>query len=100
ALGWQGTFWSLGAIGGGLILSLTILFRNRPADLGLMPYGTAADDPPAVVRSPALARLRRQVFTRYMRRTWAFWSLPLIHGMCCAGPGTVMMYLVPLSVAQ
>jgi MFS transporter, OFA family, oxalate/formate antiporter len=24
ALGWQGTFWSLGAIGGGLILSLTI----------------------------------------------------------------------------
>src|SRR5262245_1958142 len=35
-LGWQGTFWGLGAGGGGLILSLTLLFRNRPADLGLM----------------------------------------------------------------
>jgi MFS family permease len=55
-LGWQGTFWSLGVIGGGIILSLTLLFRNRPADLGLTPYGATAADPPAVVRSPAVER--------------------------------------------
>src|SRR5215831_19940056 len=67
ALGWQGTFWSLGTIGGGPILSLTILFRNRPADLGLTPYGAAADDPPSVVRSPAVERQRRKVFTQQMR---------------------------------
>src|SRR4029434_1293692 len=43
-LGWQGTFWSLGAIGGGIILSLTLLLRNRPADLGLPPHwGSAAE---------------------------------------------------------
>src|ERR671922_2483254 len=62
-LGWQGTFWGLGAVGGGVILSLTLLFRDRPADLCLLPYGATADDPPAVVRSPAVERLRRQVFT-------------------------------------
>src|SRR2546425_7881357 len=39
ALGWQGTFWSLGAIGGGLLLSLSIPFRTRPAAVGLTPYG-------------------------------------------------------------
>ena len=89
-----------GAIGGGLILSLTILFRNRPADLGLTPYGAAADDPPAVVRSPALERLRRQVFTRHMRRTRAFWSLPLIHGLGCAGHGIVLLYAVPMAVER
>jgi len=100
ALGWQGTFWSLGAIGGGLILSLTILFRNRPADVGLTPYGATADDPPAVVRSPALERLRRQVFTRHMRRTRAVWSLPLIHGLGCAGHGIVLIYVVPFAVEQ
>jgi cyanate permease len=98
ALGWQGTFWSLGAGGGGLILSLTILFRNRPADLGLLPYGATADDPPAVVRSPAIARLRRQVFTHHMRRTRAFWHLPLIHGLGCAGHGIVLIYVIPLAV--
>src|SRR5438093_9596346 len=48
-LGWQGTFWSLGVLGGGIILSLTLLFRNRPADLGLTPYGATAADPPEVV---------------------------------------------------
>jgi cyanate permease len=99
-LGWQGTFWSLGTIGGGIILSLTLLFRNRPADLGFVPYGATADDPPVVVRSPALERLRRQVFARHMRRTRAFWHLPLIHGLGCAGHGIVLLYVVPLAVEQ
>jgi len=99
-LGWQGTFWSIGAVGGGAILSLTILFRNRPADLGLTPYGASADDPPEVVRSPASERLRRQVFAHHMRRTRAFWNLPLIHGLGCAGHGIVLIYAVPLAVEQ
>jgi MFS family permease len=99
-LGWQGTFWSIGAVGGGAILSLTILFRNRPADLGLMPYGATADDPPEVVRSPAMERLRRQVFAHHMRRTRAYWHLPLIHGLGCAGHGIVLLYVVPLAVEQ
>jgi cyanate permease len=99
-LGWQGTFWSLGVIGGSIILSLTLLFRNRPADLGLTPYGANAADPPAVVRSPAVERLRRQVFTQQMRRTCAFWSLPLIHGLGCAGHGIVLLYAVPLAVER
>src|SRR5919204_4331476 len=99
-LGWQGTFWSLGIIGGTIILSLTLLFRNRPADLGLTPYGATAADPPEVVRSPAVERLRRQVFTRHMRRTRAFWYLPLIHGLGCAGHGIVLLYVVPLAVEQ
>ena len=99
-LGWQGTFWSLGVGGGGLILSLTILFRNRPADMGLTPYGATEADPPEVVRSPAIERLRRQVFTHHMRRTRAFWHLPLIHGLGCAGHGIVLIYVVPLAVEQ
>jgi sugar phosphate permease len=97
-LGWQDTFWSLGAVGGGVILSLTILFRDRPADLGLLPYGATADDPLAVVRPPAIEWLRRQVFARHMRRTRAYWALPLIHGLGCAGHGIVLLYVVPLAV--
>jgi cyanate permease len=99
-VGWQGTFWSLGIMGGSIIVSLTLLFRNRPADLGLTPYGATAADPPTVVRSPAVERLRRQVFTQQMRRTRAFWSLPLIHGLGCAGHGIVLLYAVPLAVER
>jgi MFS family permease len=68
-LGWQGTFWSLGVIDGGIILSLTLLFRNHPADLSILPYGATAADPPPVVQSPAIERLRRRVFTQHMRHT-------------------------------
>jgi MFS family permease len=99
-LGWQGTFWSLGLVGGGILVSLTLLFRNCPADLGLTPYGATVDDPPPVVRSPAIERLRRKVFTQHMRRTRAFWYLPLIHGLGCAGHGIVLIYVVPLAVEQ
>jgi sugar phosphate permease len=99
-LGWQGTFWSLGILGGGIILSLTLLFRNRPADLGLTPYGATAADPPVVRRSPAVEQQRRQVFTQHMRRTRAFWYLPLIHGLGCAGHGVVLLYVVPLAVER
>jgi len=99
-VGWQGTFWSLGAVGGGIILSLTTLYRDRPADLGLLPYGATRDDPPDVGHSPAIERLRRQVFARHMRHTRAFWHLPLIHGLGCAGHGVVLLYVIPLAVEQ
>jgi cyanate permease len=35
-----------------------------------------------------------------MRRTRAFWHLPLIHGLGCAGHGIVLIYVVPLAVEQ
>src|SRR3989442_9715633 len=38
-LGWQGTFWSLGGIGGGRILAPTPLFRHPPAGPGPPPFG-------------------------------------------------------------
>src|SRR5215510_7721425 len=54
----------------------------------------------AVVRSPAIEQQRRRVFTQHMRRTRAFWYLPLIHGLGCAGHGIVLIYVVPLAVEQ
>jgi cyanate permease len=35
-----------------------------------------------------------------MRRTRAFWYLPLIHGLGCAGHGIVLLYVVPLALEQ
>src|SRR4029434_6811066 len=64
------------------------------------PYGATEADPPEVVRNPAIEPLRRQVFTHHMRRTRAFWYLPLIHGLGCAGHGIVLIYVVPLAVEQ
>ena len=99
-VGWRDTFWSIGAVGGGIVLLLTIVFRNRPADLGLKPYGAADDDPPEVVRDKSMEKLRAKVFNQHMRRTTAFWNLPVIHALGCAGHGIVLIYAIPLAVER
>ena len=91
-IGWQATFWAVGVVGGIMLLALTLVFRNRPADVGLNPYGISSDDPPEVVRSRALETLRSKAFNQHMRRTKAFWNLPVIHGLGCAGHGVVLIY--------
>ena len=98
--GWQITFWSTGVIGGGILLLLNTLLCNRPEDIGLKPYGAAADDPPPTIRSAAVEKLRLKVFNRHVRRTRAFWNLPTIHGLGCAGHGIVLIFSIPFAVEQ
>ena len=99
-LGWDTTFLVLGSVSGGFILLLAVLFRNRPADLGLEPYGARAGDPSEVVASKHVQRLRARVFNQHTRRTKAFWNLPSIHFLGCAGHGIVMIFVVPLAVSR
>ena len=96
--GWQATFWGIGLIGGGIILLLTPFFRNQPSDIGIRPYGATRNDPPFVIKDKLMEALRMQAFNKHMRRTRAFWNLPLIHGMGCAGHGIVIIYAIPIAV--
>ena len=91
-LGWRATFWGVGILGGSVLMLLLGIFRNRPRDIGLEPYGSLDDDPPEVVRSEAMERLRAKVFNQQIRRTKAFWNLPTIHGLGCAGHGIVLIF--------
>lgn len=99
-VGWRDTFWSIGIVGGGLLLVLSLFFRSKPADSGLRPYGARQDDPPEIVRSREVDRLRLKVFSQHMRRTRAFWNLPTIHGLGCAGHGIILIYSIPLAYEQ
>ena len=96
-IGWQATFWGIGIVGGGVLLLLTVFYRNRPSDVGIEPYGTRDDDPPEATMSKEVERLRAKVFNKQMRRTRAFWNLPVIHGLGCAGHGIVIIYSIPLA---
>ena len=100
AVGWQGTFWIIGLGGGSILILLTAVFRNRPADLGLQPYGARPDDPVEVIRPSAVEALRSKVYNQHIRRTRAFWNLPLIHLLGCAGHGIILIYSIPIAVEQ
>lgn len=100
AVGWQGTFWTIGIAGGSTLILLTTLFRNRPAELNLMPYGASPTDPVERVRPVAAERLRTKVYNQHIRSTKAFWNLPLIHSLGCAGHGIILIYSIPIAVQQ
>ena len=98
AVGWQATFWFIAFLGGGLIILCSIFFRSRPADANIRPYGIRGDDPPDVTPSVELLKMRLKVFGQHMRRTRAFWNLPTIHGLGCAGHGIVLIFVIDYAV--
>ena len=98
AMGWQSTFMLIGAIGGGTMLCLVPFMRNKPADIGIQPYGARPADAPMIVRDKTVDRLRQKVFNRHTRKTKPFWNLPLIHALGCAGHGTVLIYVIPMAI--
>ncbi len=100
ALGWRDTFLAVGIGGAAVMLLLFPLMRNKPADVGIEPYGTRKTDPPPMTTDSAIAKVRLKVFNQHIRRTRAFWNLPVIHGLGCAGHGIVLVYVVPLAVEQ
>ncbi len=100
AVGWRGTFWTIGLTGGSLLIILTLIFRNRPADLGLSPYGLSAQDPKEISLPKNIERLRLKTYNKHIRRTRAFWNLPVIHSLGCAGHGIILIYSIPLAMQQ
>ena len=100
AFGWQATFTTIGVIGGGTLTFLTLFFYSKPADINSTAFGSRADDPPEIFRSKEIEGLRLKVFNKAMRRTRAFWNLPTIHGLGCAGHGIVLIYSIPLAIEQ
>ena len=97
-LGWQGNFIVIGLIGGGAMLALVPLMRNRPSDVGIEPYGARAGDPIPVRLEKGMERLRIAAFNKNIRRTRPFWNLPLIHGLGCAGHGIILIYVVKYAI--
>ena len=93
-VGWRDTFWFIAFLGGGLIILCSVFFRSSPADASIRPYGATGDDPPEIVPPKELLKLRLKVFGQHMRKTRAFWNLPTIHGLGCAGHGIVLIFVI------
>jgi MFS family permease len=100
SLSWQTTFIYIGLVAGVFILLLSLVFRNRPSDMGIAPYGALEGERTDGGMPGPLERARAKVFNQHVRRTKAFWNLPAIHGLGCAGHGIVLMFVVPFAVMK
>ncbi len=99
-MGWQQTFTLVGLVGTGIMLLVFPFIRSKPADIGIRPYGVPSDAPEFPPRDRAMESLRLKVFNQQIRQTKAFWNLPIIHALGCAGMGIVLIYVIPLAVEQ
>jgi MFS family permease len=98
---WQLAFWIIAGAGGATIFGLLLLFRDDPADRGMEPYGTTAEDAPAAAKAdPAVTKVRAQVFLQHVRRTRAFWNLITIHHLGCIGHAIVMVSAVKFATTR
>ena len=97
-LGWRDTFWATAAASAVIMALLIAKYSNRPADRGLEPYGAVPGDPPVTRR--ALAADRVKLFTKFMRHTKAYWNLSSIHFLGCVGHAVILVYIVPIAIAE
>ena len=95
---WKIAFWSIGIIGGIIMLLLMAFFRNRPSDLGIRPFGGRESDGPIEDRDPARERLRVKAFRNSMQSTTTFWKLVSIHFLGCVSHSIVIIYVIPIAV--
>ena len=97
-LGWQGNFMVVGLVGGIAMLALVPLMKNRPADLGIEPYGSRPGDAVSARLAKNMEELRVKTFNMHIRKTRPFWNLPLIHGLGCAGHGIILIYVAKFAI--
>jgi MFS family permease len=87
ALGWRATFALFGALIWAVALVAVRWLYDRPADLGLEPYGASA----AGASGPAAAR---GMAPGEALRHPAFWLLSLVHFGCCAAHSGPIFHMV------
>ena len=95
---WKTAFWSIG-VGGAIIMAgLLLVFRNRPSDIGIRPYGANDTEPIARPSNAVMDRMRAKSYAANMQATSAFWNLVAVHFLGCVGHAIVLVYIIPIAV--
>jgi sugar phosphate permease len=89
AVGWRATFFFYGLLVWAVVLPMTLLLRDRPQDMGLLPYGETAAEPTATPVIAAAPYTFTQVLT-----IPAFWIIAFVHFFCCAAHSGPIFHMV------
>ncbi len=98
AFGWKDTFWITAVVSAFIMAGLIAVYKNKPSDHGVDPYGFVPGDPDIGSKRPPAERVKQ--FTGYMRRTAAYWNLSSIHFLGCVGHAIILIYIIPIAVNE
>jgi sugar phosphate permease len=86
---WRATFFVYGLLVWAVVLPLTLLIRERPQDIGLLPYNTA----PAKTNETSTPASVPYTFTQVLAIP-VFWVIALVHFFCCAAHSGPIFHMV------
>ena len=96
--GWNVAFVSIGIASTLIMLALVSVFKNRPADVGGLAYGTFKGDPPLSDKLPPAILLDE--FKGHMRKTAAYWNMSSIHFLGCVGHAVILIWIIPMATSK
>ena len=96
--GWSVAFVSIGIASTLIMLALVSVFKNRPADVGGLAYGTFKGDPPLSDKLPPAILLDE--FKGHMRKTAAYWNMSSIHFLGCVGHAVILIWIIPMATSK
>ena len=86
---WRATFFVYGLLVWAVVLPLSLLIRERPQDIGLLPYNTA----PAQTAETSIPAAVPYTFTQVLAMP-VFWVIALVHFFCCAAHSGPIFHMV------
>jgi sugar phosphate permease len=97
AYGWRAVSLTIAGVAAAMILPVALLMRDRPADIGLPPYGaTKLAPPPPLLPNPAMRAL---LALREASRNRNFWLLSGSFFICGASTnGLIGTHLIPACI--
>ncbi len=90
---WQTTFFIYGLLAWAVMVPLTLLLRERPQDVGLLPYGAAEATAPETVAPGSASYTFSKILTLP-----AFWVIAVVHFFCCAAHSGPIFHMVSAAI--
>ena len=74
-----------------------LIYRGRPADMGMRAYCANRSGPPALLFTGSIRSMRGCAYWNSLKRSGTFWSLTAINFMGSVGHVLVLVYIVPVA---
>ena len=97
AVGWRGAVWTLGLLGCAALGALMLLYRGRPADVGMRAYGAERAGAPPLQFTGPVRSMRGGAYWNILKKSGTFWNLNTLQFLGSVGHVLVVVYIVPVA---
>ena len=96
-VGWRGAVWTLGLLGCAVLGALMLLYRGRPADMGMRAYGAERAGSASLLFTGPVRNMRGSAYWNSLKKSGTFWNLNTLQFLGSVSQALVVIYIVPVA---